>query len=121
MVGMSLLEDLRQVTLSGDQVPAPAEVQSLLGSVIKALEAAGIKVAESLLPAPVDQALAPLAAGAAPVEATVADDAAKALADLFARSEALISKLEGKSAPAPAPASPAAVSGPVAPPLPGAN
>lgn len=98
---MSLLSDLRTVaatTLSGSELPTHVEVQDLLGAVIKTLDAAGVTVANDLLPKEAAEVADPAIEAAAPVAETETDK-------LLAYIKHLEAKLEGNAeTPAAAPA-----------------
>jgi hypothetical protein len=120
---MSLLTDLRSVaatSLEGSELPTHTEVESLVGAVIKTLDAAGITVAKDLLPAQADEIAEPAIVAAGTV---AEDDARKLLAEL----EALKAKFLGSNtAAAPtlaAPATPTVPTStvPAAPPIEGAS
>lgn len=66
----------------------------MLGSLLKALEHAGVTVAEELLPKPVDAVVEPIVAAAEPVLRAEQDK-------LIAELQAKIDALEGKAGPTP--------------------
>jgi hypothetical protein len=75
---MSLLDDLRQVAVSPSELPNNHEALTTLGALLKVLDSAGLKVAEDLIPAPIEQDLTPVAQAAAPeIEKLVAAELAR--------------------------------------------
>lgn len=117
---MSLLTDIESVaqTLSPDELPNHTDVLKVLGATVKVLEASGVKVAEDLLPKPVESVVAPIAEAAAPAVEQQVD---KALSPYIARFEAALKNLEGDPAPAATAPEPVTSVAPVAPPIEGAS
>lgn len=82
--------------LGPSEIPNASDVPSIVGALVKVLENTGVKVAEELLPKPVEEALAPAAEALAPAATA---EATTVLADLATRVESALSKLEGHQAP----------------------
>lgn len=123
--GMSLLTDLRKVAVSPSELPLHTELLNTVGALLKVLEHAGIQVADELIPAPVQAALAPAATALEalpPVHAEL-----QKVTEELSKLKAALGLSEDTAAPTgPAPAAPAADTStedaaPAAPPIEGAS